>query len=78
MYEVLSFRQVRVTIPSSKLRKMYYSYDLLPEEKVMFLRAILTRIDQAQNKLAHARSVVEKIALRTQGFNSVTCYKEKK
>jgi hypothetical protein len=62
--EVVTFRLVWVSIPSSKLQSLFYSKcDVCHEDKIKLLRK-LREIEEAQEQLSHARSVVEKILLR--------------
>jgi len=63
MAELLCFRVVKVTLPQSKLRKLIKKIIIRKKDRRIALEKI-KEIDEAMNKLSHAKSIVEKILLK--------------
>jgi hypothetical protein len=57
-------RQIRITVPRAKLRKLFYHHSSLNPQQSAKLRTYLAKIDNTINQINHVRSVVDKILLR--------------
>lgn len=64
MAGICDFNEVRVSIPKAKIRKQIAGSSFLSDEDAKFFKEKSAEIEAALNKLAHARSIVEKIRLR--------------
>lgn len=58
-------RVIRVTIPKKWMRKLFNDHEFLTEKDKIRLQRFCARIDAAQLKLSHARSIGEQILLRS-------------
>ena len=65
MTRILIFSEVRVFLPRIKIIKLSDKVGYIPDENVPALRAKLVEIEAAINKLNHAKSVLERILLRS-------------
>ena len=61
---IVSFKEVRISIPSKHLKKIYLSSHTLTRREHTKNARLLEKIDKAILKLRHVQSVVEKIQLR--------------
>lgn len=64
MSKVCCFSEVRVSIPSEKLNRLFDGHMMLSEEVTIDLRRKRAEIEGALAQLSHAASVVDKILLR--------------
>jgi len=62
---ILEFKRIEVYFPQKKLQKEFEKSTPLATADRLKLSALLLEIEQAQNRLAHLRSIVEKILNRS-------------
>ncbi len=63
--EVLSYRVVKVNVDRRLILRLYNSSRYLSDADYYRLRKNLKQIEEGFNKLAHAKSLVEKCLLRS-------------
>jgi hypothetical protein len=61
---VCGFKEVYVWIPRKVIRKCYSKTGYLSDAECRVLQSKLVKIEEAQIKLAHVRSVVERCLLK--------------
>jgi hypothetical protein len=62
--KILQFKEVYIWVKQKKLIKLFYSHKALEIEETRKLQSDLRKIEEAQARLAHLHSIVEKILLR--------------
>jgi len=62
-----SFRKVEISIPSKKLIKIYFKKNFLDAEETIFLKALEWKVEAAENRLAHVKSIIVKALLKKSG-----------
>jgi len=57
-------REIRVSIPMGWLRKLYKRRSVITQRERRRIKRLCAQIEVAEKRLAHARSVVERLLLR--------------
>jgi hypothetical protein len=63
--KILQFKEIYIWVKQKKLIRLFYSCKALEAKETRELQSDLKEIEEAQTQLAHYRSVVEKILLRS-------------
>lgn len=64
-HDIIEFdRDIRITIPKKKLRKMYHESRIITDDQYWELYRFARKIEDMESKLAHVRSIAQVLMLR--------------
>ena len=64
-HDIIEFsREIRLTIPKRKLRKLYHESRIIDEDQYWKLHRFARKIEGIEAKLKHVRSIAEVLMLR--------------
>lgn len=64
-HDIIEFgRDIRITIPKKKLRKLYHESRIISDAEYWQLHRFARKIEDMEAKLAHVRSIAQVLMLR--------------
>ena len=62
--ELAKFKEIKVSVPRLKLIKLLFKKSHLQYDELIFLKALHWRVEAAENKILHIKSIIEKTLLK--------------
>ena len=63
--ELCQFSKVEISVPRARLLRLLGKKHYLTHEESVFLKVLIWRVEAANNKILHVRSIAEKALLKS-------------